>query len=394
MQRMLGHVESPWVLPCHTQQVPPTTLHTSTTRATRRRFRYRYSDRYAVAPACVVAPAAAGDVAIHPPTKTSTSRNVTDEQLQLQRAAKSAKLSGDLNRSREILRLALERYPGDKNFRVQLASAEAKLGRTKQALELLHEGLQEDPSNVFFLTSSASIYGQQRKYDKARELFQRGYSAARNSAPLLQVSSTGTSMHASRAARLLCCRGLYSGHGPSRLLHQDMHSRCRHAPAATWRRLLMPRASRCCQWWRTHQLIHHAQQPAPSASSICIHLCHTAAHLLLPPPPPPPPPHHSRSPDPHVAMCTATLPQAWAVMESKARNLDAARELFEMAAAADPRHAPVYQAWAKFEARHGQPARAQQLFKEGYAADPGHVPNLHVSMSPADRISETCMPLQ
>lgn len=74
-------------------------------------------------------------------------------------------------------------------------------------------------------------------------------------------------------------------------------------------------------------------------------------------------------------------------MESKARNLDAARELFEMAAAADPRHAPVYQAWAKFEARHGQPARAQQLFKEGYAADPGHVPNLHVSMSPADRSS-------
>jgi predicted Zn-dependent protease len=189
MQRLIGHGESLWVLPCHTQQLLPTTLHVFSTNVTRLHHRYRFIERYAVASSRATAPVASEDVAIQQCTNSSTVRNITDEQVQLQRAAKSAKLSGDLSKSREILQLGLERYPGDKNFRVQLASVEAKLGRTTHALELLHEGLQEDPSNSFFLTSAASIYGQQRKYNKARELFQRGYSTARNSAPLLQVSS-------------------------------------------------------------------------------------------------------------------------------------------------------------------------------------------------------------
>jgi tetratricopeptide (TPR) repeat protein len=183
---MCAQLASHWVLPCHltAPTAPagkPASCWGSSSTAYRTRRCYRFIER------CCHAVGSARPATAEPEAPIGSGRDVSEEQVQLQRAAKGAKLSGNLSRSREILAAALEKYPGDKNFRAQLASAEAKLGCTQRALDLLHEGLQDDPSNVYFLTSAASIYGQQRKYERARELFQRGYSVARDSAPLLQV---------------------------------------------------------------------------------------------------------------------------------------------------------------------------------------------------------------
>lgn len=51
-----------------------------------------------------------------------------------------------------------------------------------------------------------------------------------------------------------------------------------------------------------------------------------------------------------------------------------ARQFFEKATSANPKHAPSWQAWALVESKAGQCEKARALFGKALEADPGHLP--------------------
>ncbi len=79
--------------------------------------------------------------------------------------------------------------------------------------------------------------------------------------------------------------------------------------------------------------------------------------------------------------------QAWGVMEARAGNLDAARELFQQGVwSAPPRDRDVsliFQAWAVLEAGAGNHSMARQLFKCAVKANPKSEPSWLVSRAGA-----------
>eukprot|EP00959_Pyramimonas_sp_CCMP1952_P329484 6897965-Pyramimonas_sp.AAC.1 len=66
---------------------------------------------------------------------------------------------------------------------------------------------------------------------------------------------------------------------------------------------------------------------------------------------------------------------AWATLEAKLGNLDAARKLFDAATVADKSHAAAWHGWGMLEKREGNLLRARDLFVKGTKLAPSDRPN-------------------
>eukprot|EP00898_Chlorokybus_atmophyticus_P000347 jgi/Chlat1/1312/Chrsp118S01743 len=64
--------------------------------------------------------------------------------------------------------------------------------------------------------------------------------------------------------------------------------------------------------------------------------------------------------------------QSWGVFEEQQGNLSKARDLFDSATVADPKHGPSWHAWAMLEKRDGNLRKARDLLVKGARYDPGN----------------------
>jgi tetratricopeptide (TPR) repeat protein len=115
---------------------------------------------------------------------------VTEEQVAIKRAAKAARLSGQLQQALQILQDGLQLYPQDLHLLALAASTSSKLGHHHQAQQYLDTALQLDSSNVRLLCTQAGAAGRRQQYDTARHLYQRAHDANRYNPVVLHSWAT------------------------------------------------------------------------------------------------------------------------------------------------------------------------------------------------------------
>lgn len=215
-------------------------------------------------------------------------------------------------RARQVLRLAIQNCKENSVLYCACAVSEAELSNHRAASLLFESAVKLDPTDPISYLKWANAEQSNRKFDRARLVYQKGISKVhKQSLPVLYTSYAGMEAN---GRRFEASRHLYR-----------LAAECNPKDKMVWQ-------AWACMEERSGNLDRARQLFERGILADPTYICSW---------------------------------QAWGLLEQRAGNLDSARALFERGTHADSIDPVCWQAWACLEAENGNVVEARRLFAEG-----------------------------